>query len=212
MTQTTCYFCDSTEQIERHHILPQRFDGSDKETNIVDLCHDCHWKLERLYNKEFWAAIGVEDPRATHESHISCDVHGCMKPSAAKVSTMGGVLAHRCKRHVEAPPSDKESVLLGYGADDEISDDPEELIGDYDWGKSPASLVTDLKFMLKNYLDDEAVVVGDLEEMADSDRLEDIEIVDKSSGFVTEFIAITEHNRVSAKYTNNSWEVKPTTR
>jgi len=80
-SESGCYFCESTKNIEEHHIVPQRFDGSDEPTNIVDLCHSCHWKLERLYNKEFWEVIGIEDPRTTAESHISCAHTNCSEPA-----------------------------------------------------------------------------------------------------------------------------------
>jgi hypothetical protein len=42
MSDSTCYFCESEKEIEEHHILPQRFKESNKETNIVEVCHDCH--------------------------------------------------------------------------------------------------------------------------------------------------------------------------
>lgn len=93
-----CYFCGSEVDIEEHHIVPQRFDGSDRESNTVDLCHDCHWKLERLYNKEFWGAIGVEDPRAARESHVKCEIQGCTNQAVTRVRVKG-VLAYRCEEH-----------------------------------------------------------------------------------------------------------------
>ena len=93
-----CYFCGSTTDIEEHHILPQRFDGSDAEKNTVDVCHECHWKLERLYNKDFWEAIGVDDPRSTKESHVVCDIHGCVKPSVQRYGTSKGIV-YRCEEH-----------------------------------------------------------------------------------------------------------------
>jgi len=95
---TECYFCESTDDIETHHILPQRFNGSDAESNLVDLCHDCHWKLERLYNKEFWEAIGVDDPRATREGHVVCEYHQCMEHATNRVPTPTGI-AHYCDEH-----------------------------------------------------------------------------------------------------------------
>jgi hypothetical protein len=93
-----CYFCESTDDIEEHHILPQRFDGRDQPTNVVDVCHDCHWKLERLYNKDFWEAIGVDDPRATKESHVLCSIHGCMEHSVGRFGVEKGALAPRCEQ------------------------------------------------------------------------------------------------------------------
>lgn len=72
----TCYICGSEDDIESHHRLPDRYGGSDAASNLVDLCHDCHWKLERIYNNEFFedrlnlsrggpdAIWGHEDARA----------------------------------------------------------------------------------------------------------------------------------------------------
>jgi len=102
----SCYFCDATEEIEEHHILPQRFDGNDLPTNTVDLCHDCHWKLERLYNKDFWESIGVDDPRATKESHVICSINGCLDNSVGLFSVQKGTNVPRCEQH--KPVSDDE--------------------------------------------------------------------------------------------------------
>lgn len=60
----TCYFCESDGPIESHHIVPRRYDGSDHGSNIVDLCPTCHERLERLYDKEFYAKIGAAEPDA----------------------------------------------------------------------------------------------------------------------------------------------------
>ena len=110
MTTTTCYFCDATEEIEEHHILPQRFDGSDLPTNTVELCHDCHWKLERLYNKEFWNAIGVDDPRAAKESHLTCSYHGCIENAVGRFETRSGLFVHRCEDHKPSETKDSETA------------------------------------------------------------------------------------------------------
>lgn len=60
-----CYFCGSDEQIESHHILPARFGGPDIPDNLVDVCRECHEKLERIYDKEFWEKIEIS--KAEHE-------------------------------------------------------------------------------------------------------------------------------------------------
>lgn len=54
-----CYFCGSRDDIERHHVIPRRFGGPDREDNLVDVCHDCHMKLERLYDNDVWTAAGM---------------------------------------------------------------------------------------------------------------------------------------------------------
>lgn len=102
-----CYFCESDSELEDHHIVPQRFQGSDSKSNIVTLCHDCHWKLERLYNKDFWEAIGIEDPRTTQEKHITCEYHGCTSQATEKceIAGIGGggkitsEMVYRCDDH-----------------------------------------------------------------------------------------------------------------
>jgi len=99
----TCYFCTSPDNLERHHILPQRFDGSDHPDNIVTVCHECHWKLERLYNKDLWDAIGIEDPRATKESHVRCERHDCIQPATTRENGY-----YRCDDHSEIKQRNRE--------------------------------------------------------------------------------------------------------
>jgi len=55
-----CYFCGSEGPIQTHHIVPQRFNGSDLKENLVDLCPNCHERIERLYDKSFYDSLGVE--------------------------------------------------------------------------------------------------------------------------------------------------------
>lgn len=54
-----CYFCGSEGPIETHHIVPKRFDGSDNEENLVDLCPNCHRRLECIYDKRFYENMSV---------------------------------------------------------------------------------------------------------------------------------------------------------
>jgi len=56
-----CYICDggNADVLERHHIVPRRFGGSDSAENLVDLCPSCHEVLERLYDKRFYDVLGV---------------------------------------------------------------------------------------------------------------------------------------------------------
>jgi replicative DNA helicase Mcm len=59
----SCYFCrDECDVLETHHIVPRRHGGGDEDHNLVDLCPTCHEKLERLYDKRFYEAVGVGDP------------------------------------------------------------------------------------------------------------------------------------------------------
>ena len=56
-----CYFCGSEGPIETHHIIPQRHGGSDDESNLVDICPNCHRRLETLYNKRFYDFVSEID-------------------------------------------------------------------------------------------------------------------------------------------------------
>lgn len=87
--KSPCYFCESHDDVETHHILPHRFNGSESESNKVDLCHDCHWKLERLYNVEFWNAIGIDDPRSSRETHLVCERLQCNNQAVVKYQVHG---------------------------------------------------------------------------------------------------------------------------
>jgi len=110
-----CYFCESAADVEEHHIVPQRFDGGDKRSNTVDLCHDCHWKLERLYNKDFWKTIGIEDPRATQESHVTCEHYSCTAQATdhyrvvGDPTTGGSAIVYRCDDHPPLGYDDTDS-------------------------------------------------------------------------------------------------------
>lgn len=37
-----CIKCGSTENMENHHVVPQRVGGSDDQSNLAPLCHRCH--------------------------------------------------------------------------------------------------------------------------------------------------------------------------
>jgi len=65
-----CYFCGGGEGVlETHHIVPKRHAGSDRKENLVDLCPTCHERLERLYNKRFYARLGVGN---ANEAAVEC--------------------------------------------------------------------------------------------------------------------------------------------
>jgi len=53
-----CYFCSETECLEEHHIVPKRYEGSDCDENLVQVCPTCHRKLERIYNERFYENLG----------------------------------------------------------------------------------------------------------------------------------------------------------
>jgi len=60
-----CYFCNETERLEKHHIIPRRFSGSDAAENLVQVCPTCHSKLEHLYDARFYSHIGVRQNDCT---------------------------------------------------------------------------------------------------------------------------------------------------
>lgn len=55
-----CLFCDEEYALDRHHIVPQRYGGSDEEENLVTVCPTCHRKLETLYDTRFYESLGIE--------------------------------------------------------------------------------------------------------------------------------------------------------
>jgi len=206
-----CYFCDSTEDIEEHHILPQRFDGSDAETNTVDVCHDCHWKLERLYNKDFWEAIGVDDPRATKESHVSCDIHSCMNPSVERFSTstphnhpgkrQGGIV-HRCEEHSrnsEGQNNSKRTEVLNIekaeNIDEYLTTDSKRFINDLEW-------------LLNDFLAEDNLSQDDIDEAVGNDRVSEIRFSNNTDYPVNKFRAVTQERIYLAEFVGGYWRVK----
>lgn len=189
-----CYFCGSEVDIEEHHILPQRFDGSDLPSNTVDLCHDCHWKLERLYNKDFWEAIGVDDPRATKESHVTCHYHSCMKPAVGSYHASGAVgeggLVYRCEEHM---PEGEENSSEG--------DDGELKLRSIEEDEKPSTHIARLEFGLG----DEPVTPDSIEDMFD--LVFDHLYFDESDEVITEFQALVNSQIYHAEYSDSTWTV-----
>jgi len=54
-----CYFCRDDKQgnLEEHHIVPKRLNGSNNKSNLVTLCKSCHNKLENLYTDQVFRTI-----------------------------------------------------------------------------------------------------------------------------------------------------------
>lgn len=57
----TCFFCECEGPIETHHILPQRFSGSNVNANLVSLCSNCHGRLEQLYSDSIWKTFSQKN-------------------------------------------------------------------------------------------------------------------------------------------------------
>ena len=71
-----CYFCNSWKT-EEHHIVPQRFGGKDKPSNIVELCSQCHKRIERLYDTSFYEWFGIDDEKGERKHHRPCSNSDC---------------------------------------------------------------------------------------------------------------------------------------
>jgi len=197
MTDQTCYFCESTDEIEEHHILPQRFDGSDQPTNVVELCHDCHWKLERLYNKDFWEAIGVDDPRATKETHATCNYYNCIENAVGRFDLGDGIHALRCDKHKPAALERKKHKQLR-----SIKDGFSTL------SSAAKKFKRDLEYFLIELNNDELVSSDELIPQLD-ERADSYEIQETRNGFVTSFESTVYVYSIKAKF-DCGWDISMT--
>jgi hypothetical protein len=95
-----CHFCPRRDSIEVHHIVPRRFDGSNRQENLVAVCERCHNKLETLYDKRFYEKLGIDDEKGSRESHIECVVHDCSDRADFRArSPQHGESFYRCLEH-----------------------------------------------------------------------------------------------------------------
>jgi len=112
--EDSCHFCGETEVLQEHHIVPQRFDGSDESVNLVTLCPTCHRKIESMYDKRFYDELGVEKPESA-ESEITgaCHYTGCTATADHELTCPedGGTLRY-CDPHKDCAMKscDKRSV------------------------------------------------------------------------------------------------------
>jgi glutaredoxin len=51
MHNQTCIFCGSRTDIQLHHIIQKRFNGSDTPDNLVPVCPHCHKTYHFLTNQ-----------------------------------------------------------------------------------------------------------------------------------------------------------------
>jgi hypothetical protein len=99
-TRDHCYFCGAFGGIEEHHVIPQRFGGSDTPDNIVGLCSRCHQKLERLYDKSFYEHFGIDDEQGERRFHTRCPSEGCDNLNRIKwQNTATGYTCYSCGEH-----------------------------------------------------------------------------------------------------------------
>jgi len=67
----TCYMCGESNlaALENHHILPDRYNGSDEPENMVTLCGSCHNKIENeLYTERFYQGLGLDEPESVQST------------------------------------------------------------------------------------------------------------------------------------------------
>lgn len=83
-----CHFCGQ-EPTETHHIVPRRFDGTDADENLVDVCPTCHSKLESLYDKRFYDALGVEKGSAETPEPAECCHDHCTQETTNRFEFAG---------------------------------------------------------------------------------------------------------------------------
>jgi len=60
-----CYYCDSTDELEVHHLRPLSMGGNNEDYNLLTLCWECH-RLEHQGIKER-GLTGIPGP--DHEEH-----------------------------------------------------------------------------------------------------------------------------------------------
>lgn len=68
-----CEICGADNNIETHHIIPRRYDGSDCEDNLVDLCRQCHRAIEEIYTDDVWDDINLSMQWDASESPAAAD-------------------------------------------------------------------------------------------------------------------------------------------
>lgn len=95
-----CYFCPRRADIEAHHIVPKRFNGSDQRENLVGVCERCHAKLERLYDKRFYEKLGIADETGERYVHFECTRYDCDERADEKVYVAGHVVWY-CNDHAK---------------------------------------------------------------------------------------------------------------
>ena len=56
-----CRFCGDERDavLETHHIVPSRYGGSNKKSNLITVCSNCHAVLEDTYDDRFYSRLGI---------------------------------------------------------------------------------------------------------------------------------------------------------
>lgn len=70
----TCYVCGKRcpHLLETHHIVPRRHDGSDRSSNLVDVCPTCHRALEKIYDKSFYNILKKKFSGNGNQQDLDC--------------------------------------------------------------------------------------------------------------------------------------------
>jgi hypothetical protein len=126
MSRDVCYICGNKNRdvLEEHHIVPQRFGGSDDDENTVQLCSNCHTSLERLYDQRFYDKLGVSKPEDSSDERVVCEKDGCTSKNAHRIEGEGAE-AWLCPRHkmcaihgsMREKPADRLVRNVGGGLD-----------------------------------------------------------------------------------------------
>lgn len=91
MSRDVCYICGNKNRdvLEEHHIVPQRFGGSDDDENTVQLCSNCHTSLERLYDQRFYDKLGISKPEDSSDGRVVCEKDGCTSEDTSRIEGAG---------------------------------------------------------------------------------------------------------------------------
>jgi len=82
MSDESCFVCGESNSVvlQRHHIVPRRYAGSDGDENLVTLCANCHVALERIYTDEVFTKLGRAWEEQQPDVGIS-DILGILRSS-----------------------------------------------------------------------------------------------------------------------------------
>ena len=49
-----CVLCGTKDDLEVHHVIPQKWNGEDVRHNLLTLCHACHTTITSYYKAVGW--------------------------------------------------------------------------------------------------------------------------------------------------------------
>jgi hypothetical protein len=91
MSDESCFICDESNPVvlQRHHIVPRRYAGSDDDENLVTLCANCHVALERIYTDEVFTQLGRAWEDQQPDIGVS-DILGILQSSTSPDLSLNG--------------------------------------------------------------------------------------------------------------------------